>query len=336
MILVTGGCGFIGSHTCVELISAGYNPIILDNFCNSHPIILNAIKKITGIKPHCIEGDIRNASLLEKIFQDYPVQGVIHFAALKAVGESVELPLNYYNNNVQGTLELLFAMKKAKIKTFVFSSSATVYGHPHQVPIKEDFPFAPVNPYGRSKMMVEHILEDLYISDPSWKIARLRYFNPIGAHESGLIGENPKGKPNNLMPYLLQVAEGEREYLPIFGHDYSTIDGTGVRDYIHVMDLANGHVKALNYLFAKKSDLLSLNLGRGQGQSVLQMLKTFEIANKLSIPYQFTDRRAGDLAEYWADVSLAKAILNWSADRNMNDMCLDSWRWWKNFRSNSV
>ncbi len=333
-ILITGGTGFIGSHTCVSLVKAGYVPIILDNLCNSDQSVIDRLQKITGVRPEFIEGDIRDRVLLDDIFSRHDIKAAIHFAGLKAVGESVARPIAYYENNVWGTVNLLKAMARANVKTFVFSSSATVYGEPSSVPIREDFPRSAFNPYGRSKLMVEDILEDLHHAEPGWNIARLRYFNPVGAHESGLIGENPKGIPNNLMPYIAQVAAGQREHLNVFGGDYPTIDGTGIRDYIHVMDLAEGHIAALDYLISQ-GGLLSVNLGTGNGISVLQMVKAFEKASGRDIPYRIVDRRAGDIAACWADPSLAQLKMGWKAARSLDEMCGDAWRWQSNSLADS-
>jgi UDP-glucose 4-epimerase len=325
-ILVTGGTGFIGSHACVALSEAGHEVIVLDNLCNSDASVVERIGKICGQTPTFIEGDIRDKSLLRKVFTEHPVSAVIHFAGLKAVGESVEKPLAYYENNVTGTLCLIDAMQHAGVKTMVFSSSATVYGDPASVPITEDFPRSHTNPYGNTKLIIEDILADLFQAEPGWAIGRLRYFNPVGAHESGLIGENPRGIPNNLMPFISQTAAGLRDQLSVFGGDYDTDDGTGVRDYIHVVDLAIGHVAALNYLAAKQ-ELLTVNLGTGQGVSVLDMIRSFETVNDCKVPYQITGRRAGDIARCWADTSLANELLNWKANRSLDDMCRDAWRW---------
>ena len=325
-ILVTGGTGFIGSHACVALSEAGHEVIVLDNLCNSDASVVERIGKICGQTPTFIEGDIRDKSLLRKVFTEHPVSAVIHFAGLKAVGESVEKPLAYYENNVSGTLSLIDAMQHAGVKTMVFSSSATVYGDPASVPITEDFPRSHTNPYGNTKLIIEDILADLFQAEPGWAIGRLRYFNPVGAHESGLIGENPRGIPNNLMPFISQTAAGLRDQLSVFGGDYDTDDGTGVRDYIHVVDLAIGHVAALNYLAAKQ-ELLTVNLGTGQGVSVLDMIRSFETVNNCKVPYQITGRRAGDIARCWADTSLANELLNWKANRSLDDMCRDAWRW---------
>lgn len=328
-ILITGGAGFIGSHTYISMVNAGLTPLILDNFSNSSQHVIERLSTITNTTPNFIDGDVRNPSLLEKVFAEHQIYAVIHFAGLKAVGESVKDPLDYYDNNVLGTLNLLAAMRKAKVKTFVFSSSATVYGSPKTNPINEDFPRSATNPYGRTKLMVEDILEDLHRAEPNWDIARLRYFNPVGAHESGLIGEDPRGTPNNLMPYIAQVAIGQRDSLNVFGNDYTTFDGTGVRDYIHVMDLAEGHVAALKYL-TTKGGLLTLNLGTGEGFSVLDMITTFEKASGKKIPYTILDRRAGDIAECWADPTLADTLIGWKARRSLLEMCKDSWNWQKN------
>ena len=326
-VLITGGTGFIGSHTYIALKNAGYTPIIFDNLSNSCHLVLDHLQKITHIKPEFIQGDVRDAELLKNVFLKYSINAVIHFAGLKAVGESVQEPLDYYNNNIHGTLTLLSVMKELDVKTLIFSSSATVYGNPHAVPIREDFSRSATNPYGRSKLMIEEILEDLYQSDPRWNIACLRYFNPVGAHESGLIGENPRDIPNNLMPYIAQVAVGRREYLNIFGNDYPTEDGTGVRDYIHVMDLAEGHVAALKQLFSTSNNLLTVNLGTGKGVSVLQMIYEFEQASNKKIAYKYSERRPGDVAACWADVTLAERLFHWKAARSIKEMCEDTWRW---------
>lgn len=325
-ILVTGGTGFIGSHTCVSLLDAGYEVIILDNLCNSDAAVIGRIDQICGREPVFIEGDIRDADLLESLFTQYPISAVLHFAGLKAVGESVQQPLAYYENNVGGTVILLKSMQQAGIKTMVFSSSATVYGDPNRVPITEDFPRSFTNPYGASKLMIEDILTDLYHAEPNWCIARLRYFNPVGAHQSGLIGEDPQGIPNNLMPFISQAAAGLLDELSVFGNDYPTPDGTGIRDYIHVVDLAHGHVAALNYL-DKNTELLTVNLGTGQGVSVLEMIKTFEATNDCKVPYRISPRRPGDIAECWADASLANRLLDWKTNLTLEDMCRDAWRW---------
>ena len=327
-ILVTGGTGFIGSHTCVALFDAGYDVVVLDNLCNSEATVIERIGQICGREPVFIEGDIRNAELLESLFSEHSISAVLHFAGLKAVGESVNKPQEYYDNNVAGTSILLATMQNADVKTMVFSSSATVYGEPASVPITEDFPRSATNPYGENKLEIENILADLYQSSPGWRIARLRYFNPVGAHESGLIGESPSGVPDNLMPFITQAAAGLRDELSVFGDDYDTPDGTGVRDYIHVVDLANGHVAALDYL-KKNQELLTVNLGTGHGVSVLEMIKTFETVNHCKVPYRITARRPGDIAKCWADTSLANQLLGWQATRTLEDMCRDAWLWQK-------
>ena len=325
-ILITGGAGYIGSHTFVSLVEAGYNPVILDNLANSNCEVLARLQTITGVAPEFVQGDIRSPSDLDQVFSQYTISAVIHFAGLKAVGESVAQPLVYYNNNVHGTLELLAAMGRAGVKNLVFSSSATVYGDPASTPILESFPRSATNPYGHTKLVIEKILENLQTAEPDWTIACLRYFNPVGAHNSGLIGENPLGIPNNLMPYIAQVAVGRRDSLSVFGGDYPTVDGTGVRDYIHVMDLAEGHIAALEYL-GSTGGMISLNLGTGSGVSVLEMIRAFERASDRQVPYQIVERRAGDIAECWADPALAKQKLNWSASRSLDEMCVDTWRW---------
>lgn len=325
-ILVTGGAGFIGSHTCVALLEAGHEVVVLDNLCNSDAMVFKRIAQICGREPVFIEGDIRDGALLKHLFEEYSITAVMHFAGLKAVGESVQQPLAYYENNVGGTLALLLAMRQAGVRTLVFSSSATVYGNPASVPITEDFPCSTTNPYGTTKLIVEDILADLYLAEPDWRLARLRYFNPVGAHESGLIGENPSGVPNNLMPFIAQTAAGLRDELVVFGDDYDTADGTGVRDYIHVVDLANGHVAALNYL-TNNRELLTVNLGTGQGASVLEMVRTFEKTNQCKVPYRISARRPGDIAKCWADTRLANRLLGWQASRTLENMCADSWRW---------
>lgn len=328
-VLVTGGAGFIGAHCCVALIAAGIRPVILDNLSNSSPVVIDRIENIAGVRPAFVHADVRDTEAVQRALEDHEITAVIHFAALKAVGKSVEKPLEYFNTNVYGTLCLLDAMQKCGKKTFVFSSSATVYAETGHFPIKEDFPRAASNPYGRTKLVVEDILEDLVRSEPDWRIARLRYFNPIGAHESGLIGEDPKGTPNNLMPNIAQVAVGKREQLLVYGNDYPTRDGSGVRDYIHVMDLVEGHVAALNYL-DRQEGLLTVNLGTGKGYSVLEVIRAFERANDCRIPFKVAARRAGDIAEYWADPTLAFDVLGWRATRSLEAMCSDSWQWQKN------
>ena len=331
MILVTGGTGYIGSHTCVALAQAGYEFLILDNLSNSYINVVDRLATLCGKRPISVIGDIRDEALLNSVFADYPITAVMHFAGLKAVGESIEKPLTYYDNNVHGTVQLLTAMGRAKVRCFVFSSSATVYGDPARVPIREDAPRSATNPYARSKLIIEDILGDLQHAEPDWRIARLRYFNPIGAHESGLIGEDPLGVPNNLMPYIAQVAVGKREFLNIWGNDYPTPDGTGVRDYIHVMDLAVGHVASLEYL-KNTHGLLTVNLGTGRGYSVMEVVKTFEKVSGHNIPYRISARRRGDPAQCWADTVLAKKLLGWTASRDLNQMCADVWRWQKSSR----
>lgn len=326
MILVTGGAGYIGSHTVVELMVAGYDVLIADNYSNSKPSVINRIERITGRRPVFVQLDIRDRPAVQNLFAEYSFDAVIHFAGLKAVGESVSQPLRYYDNNVYGSLVLFEAMAEAKVKTLVFSSSATVYGNPHTVPIREDFPLSATNPYGRSKLMIEEILRDIAVSDSSWRIALLRYFNPVGAHESGLIGEDPNGIPNNLMPYIAKVAAGTLPELSVFGDDYPTHDGTGVRDYIHVMDLARGHIAALETL--KKSEgVITVNLGTGQGYSVFEVIHAFETANGRKIPFRITGRRPGDIPSCYADPSLAERLLNWRVQYSLEKMCQDAWRW---------
>ena len=328
-ILITGGTGYIGSHACVALIEAGYHVTLVDNLSNSSANVLKRLDRIVGLTPAFIQGDIRDRSFLNRIFSDNHISAVMHFAGLKAVGESFERALAYYDNNVRGTIELLSAMEEAKVRTLVFSSSATVYGDPEIVPIREDFPRFATSPYGRSKLIIEDILDDLYKSKPEWNIARLRYFNPVGAHPSGLIGEDPMGTPNNLMPYISQIAVGRREMLHIYGNDYPTPDGTGVRDYIHVMDLINGHVSALHFC-QDRGGMLTINLGTGEGSSVLQVLHAFEKASSCSIPYDVVARRVGDVAQCWADPSLAFTKLGWKSTRGLSEMCEDSWHWQMN------
>ena len=325
-VLVTGGAGYIGAHCCVALIEAGMRPIIFDNLCNSYSAVLDRIEKITEARPEFIQGDVRDAAALGALFETHEVSSVIHLAALKAVGESAREPLRYFDNNVLGTLVVLQAMARAGVKTFVYSSSATVYGEPDEVPVTENASRRVANPYGRSKLVVEDMLEDIARADPDWAIARLRYFNPVGAHESGLIGEDPKGIPNNLMPYIGQVAIGLRDRLPVFGNDYVTRDGTGIRDYIHVADLAEGHVAALEALH-REGGLLTVNLGTGEGFSVLEMIAAFEEASGRQVPFDIVARRPGDVAQYWADPSLAERLIGWSARRGLKDMCHDTWRW---------
>ncbi len=325
-ILITGGLGYIGSHTCIVLIEAGFEVSIIDNLSNSYINVLDRIEHISGVRPTFYEGDIRDRALLDNIFTNHAFGAVIHFAGLKAVGESVDKPIDYYDINVGGSVSLLIAMKQANINKLVFSSSATVYGDPRSVPIQEDFPCSTTNPYGSSKLIIENILADLSAAEPEWSIGRLRYFNPVGAHEGGLIGEDPKGVPNNLMPYIAQVAAGRRDKLSVFGGDYPTPDGSGVRDYIHVMDLAEGHLAALQYC-QNNNGLLTVNLGTGQGISVLQMIEAFERVSSQRVPYEIVNRRPGDIARCWADPSLAKQVLGWNAVRSLDDMCADAWRW---------
>lgn len=327
MILVTGGAGFIGSHTCVALAAAGMPFLVLDSFCNSRASVLERVQRITGAPVAFVEGDVRDVGLLERVFAKYPINGVVHFAALKSVGESVREPLRYYDNNVAGTVTLLRAMQAANVRTLVFSSSATVYGEPESLPIREDAPLSTQNPYGASKLMMEQVLADVEAAEPGlWRIARLRYFNPVGAHESGLIGEDPQDVPNNLLPYVAQVAVGLRERLSVYGGDYPTPDGTGVRDYIHVCDLADGHVAALRYL-RDHAGLLTVNLGTGRPVSVLEMVKAFEKASGRTVPYEVVARRPGDVAQCWADPALAEQLLGWRAQHGIQRMCDDAWRW---------
>ncbi|WP_374055117.1 UDP-glucose 4-epimerase GalE [Rossellomorea sp. FM04394] len=325
-ILVTGGAGFIGSHTCVELLNSNYEIIILDNFSNSNIESLNRLKELTGKNFEVYDVDLLDKENVDNIFKENHIEAVIHFAGLKAVGESVEKPNYYYQNNVTGTLVLTEMMQKYNVYNLVFSSSATVYGIPKAVPISEDFPLIATNPYGRTKLMIEKILRDLNVSNKDWSIASLRYFNPIGAHESGLIGEDPKGIPNNLMPYITQVATGKLPELSVFGNDYSTPDGTGVRDYIHVVDLAKGHIKALEKVLSTNG-VESYNLGTGQGYSVLELVDAFEKASGQKIPYKIAPRRPGDIAECYADPSKAERELDWKSEKSLEEMCLDSWRW---------
>ncbi|WP_116472426.1 UDP-glucose 4-epimerase GalE [Zobellella maritima] len=326
-ILVTGGAGYIGSHTLVELLNSGEQVVVLDNLSNSSPESLKRVERITGKEVSFVAGDIRDRGLLQCIFAEYAIEAVVHFAGLKAVGESVQKPLDYYDNNINGTLVLLDEMRRAGVFRLVFSSSATVYGEPEAMPINEDFAVGgTTNPYGTSKFMVEQILKDLAQSDERWRIAVLRYFNPVGAHISGLIGENPNGIPNNLLPYIAQVAVGRLDKLRVFGSDYPTKDGTGVRDYIHVVDLALGHLKALDKL-ASASGWLVYNLGTGKGYSVLEMVAAFEQASGRPVPYELVDRRPGDIAECYAEPSRAAAELGWRAERGLAEMMMDTWRW---------
>ncbi len=325
-ILVTGGAGYIGSHTCVELIEAGMEPVVVDNLCNSKEETIGRIREITGRTVEFHKVDLLDRAALAEIFSQKPIDAVIHFAGLKAVGESVSIPLRYYHNNISGTLVLCEVMREFGVQTLVFSSSATVYGDPKSVPIREDFPLSATNPYGRTKLMIEEILRDLYVSDSKWNIALLRYFNPVGAHRSGLIGEDPNGIPNNLVPYIAQVATGKLPFLRVFGNDYPTLDGTGVRDYIHVVDLAQGHLRALERLRSRLG-IIACNLGTGRGYSVLEMVRAFEKASGKQIPYQITPRRPGDVAACYADPSFAEQELGWRATRDIDEMCADTWRW---------
>ncbi len=324
MILVTGGAGYIGSHTCIELLDAGEEIIVLDNFSNSKPEAIDLIKEVSGKDFKFVEADLLDRAAVRKVFEENEIESVIHFAGLKAVGESVAKPIEYYHNNITGTLILVDEMRKHGCKTLVFSSSATVYGDPASVPIKEDFPLSTTNPYGSTKLMIENILQDVYKSDNEWSIALLRYFNPIGAHSSGKIGENPNGIPNNLMPYIQQVAVGKLPKLGVFGNDYPTHDGTGVRDYIHVVDLAKGHLKAIQKL-RTMTGVGIWNLGTGRGYSVLDVVKAFEKASGVTIPYEIKPRRPGDIAECYADPSKALKELGWKAELGIDEMCRDNW-----------
>ena len=326
MILVTGGTGYIGSHTVVELMMAGFDVLIVDNFCNSKATVLGRIERIVGRRPEFVEADIRDREAMQELFAKHRFDAVIHFAGLKSVGESVAQPLRYYDNNINGSLVLFETMAEAGVKTLVFSSSATVYGDPHAVPIREDFPLSATNPYGRSKLIIEDILRDIAHADATWSIALLRYFNPVGAHESGLIGEDPHGVPNNLMPYIAKVAVGDLAELSVFGSDYPTHDGTGVRDYIHVVDLARGHIAALKALKVAEG-VIAANLGTGQGYSVLDVVRAFELASGRMVPYRIVDRRPGDIAACYADPTLAKTLLGWQAQYGIDEMCRDAWRW---------
>jgi UDP-glucose 4-epimerase len=326
-ILITGGAGYIGSHACVEFLDAGYDIVVLDNLCNSSAESLARVRELTGMDFPFVQADIRDRPALDAVFRDHDIDAVIHFAGLKAVGESVGKPLLYYDNNIGGSVTLFEAMQAAGVKTVVFSSSATVYGDPATVPIREDFPVgATTNPYGRSKLIIEQILGDVAVADPGWHIALLRYFNPVGAHKSGRIGEDPRGIPNNLMPYISQVAVGRREHLNVFGNDYPTPDGTGVRDYIHVVDLAQGHVKAVEKL-DEGPGVRIWNLGTGHGYSVVEMARAFEKASGRPVPYQFAPRRAGDIAQCYADPARAERELGWKARHGLAEMCEDTWRW---------
>ncbi|MBY8105505.1 UDP-glucose 4-epimerase GalE [Vibrio fluvialis] len=329
-VLITGGMGYIGSHTCVQMIAAGMTPIMVDNLCNAKAEVLNRIEALTGVRPALYQGDIRDEAFLDSVFAKHDVQAVIHFAGLKAVGESVSKPIEYYDNNVNGTLVLVRSMRKAGVKSLVFSSSATVYGDPQTVPITETSPTgATTNPYGRSKYMVEQCLSDLVLAEPEWSITLLRYFNPVGAHPSGTMGEDPQGIPNNLMPFIAQVAVGRREKLAVFGNDYATPDGTGVRDYIHVMDLADGHIAAL-LVVGTQAGLHIYNLGTGKGSSVLDMVNAFSQACGKAVPYEICPRRPGDIAECWASTEKAQRELGWQAKLSLADMTADTWRWQSN------
>ena len=325
-VFVTGGAGYIGSHTCVELLACGFDVTVFDNFCNSSPEALRRVERIVGRPLIQVHGDIRDRAALSAALRASGAQAVIHFAGLKAVGESVAKPVEYYDNNVVGTLRLIEAMRECDVRTLVFSSSATVYGDPQRLPLTEDHPLSATNPYGRSKLMIEDILRDLHRSDATWRLGLLRYFNPAGAHGSGLIGEDPQGIPNNLMPFVAQVAAGRREYLSVWGDDYPTADGTGVRDYIHVVDLARGHVKALERL-REHAECFAVNLGTGTGYSVFDMVRAFEKASGRPIPYRVAARRPGDIAACFADPTLAHEILGWRAERGLEAMCADGWRW---------
>ncbi len=326
-ILVTGGAGYIGSHTVLQLLEQDYQVVVLDNLCNANPESLKRVCQITQKDLSFVQGDIRDSALLDQVFSQYAIDAVIHFAGLKAVGESVAMPLNYYQNNVYGTLCLTQAMAKHGVKNIVFSSSATVYGDPEELPLHESMPTGrPTNPYGKSKLMVEEVLQDVYAADDSWNMVILRYFNPVGAHESGLIGEDPNGIPNNLMPFVSQTAMGKREILSVFGNDYLTEDGTGVRDYIHVVDLAAGHLRAIDRL-TRQQGCDIVNLGTGVGYSVMDMIYAFEVASQRKVPYQIVARRPGDVAACWADPSRAMDILQWEATRGIEEMCADTWRW---------
>ena len=327
-ILLTGGTGYIGSHTCVELINAGFDTILFDNLCNSAPVVVDRIERITGKRPSFIEGDVRDRAALDRLFEAYRVDAVVHFAGLKAVGESVAQPLKYYANNVGGSTTLFEAMRAHDVRRVVFSSSATVYGMATKMPLTESSPVAPVNPYGHSKLMVEQILHDMAHADPDFRMMCLRYFNPVGAHESGLIGEDPRDTPNNLLPYVAQVAVGRLAKLRVFGNDYPTSDGTGVRDFVHVTDLATGHVAVVNALFdAERPSESFINLGTGRGHTVLEVIRAFEHAAGRTVPYDIVSRRPGDVAESFADATRAREVLGWTAARNLATMCADTWRW---------
>ena len=329
MILITGGAGYIGSHTCIELVKAGFDTVVVDNLSNSKEESLKRVEKIVGKPVKFYENDVRDADALRKIFKENEIEAVIHFAGYKAVGESAKIPMEYYKNNLDSTFVLCDVMKEFNCKRLVFSSSATVYGVAKEMPLVETMPLGAINPYGRTKLFIEEILRDLYASDNEWCIALLRYFNPIGAHESGTIGEDPKGIPNNLMPYISQVAVGKLEKLHVFGNDYDTVDGTGVRDYIHVVDLADGHVKAVNWAL-KSTGCEAINLGTGNGVSVLQLKDAFQRASGIEIPFQIDPRRPGDPDEVYSNADKAKTLLGWEAKKTIEDMCVDTWRWQSN------
>ena len=328
-ILVTGGAGYIGSHTAVELLNAGHQVVIVDNLCNSSAKVLDRIEALAGKNFNFVQADVRDSAAIDRIFAEHRIDGVIHFAGLKAVGESVAQPLRYFDNNVGSTLALLHAMDRANVRRIVFSSSATVYGDPEQVPITEGSRLQVTNPYGRTKLICEDILRDLQQTDPRWHVAILRYFNPVGAHISGTLGENPSGTPNNLMPFITQVAVGQREFLSIFGKDYPTPDGTGVRDYIHVVDLAQGHLAALKFLHDRQASI-TVNLGTGRGVSVQELADTFARVTGVPVPYRFVERRPGDVAACYADTRLAQEALGWQAQLGVERMCQDAWRWQSN------
>ena len=330
-LLLTGGAGYIGSHTCVALLARGHNVTVLDDFSNSRPEALKRIARVAARSPVAVRGNVRDIALLSALFAESRFDAVLHFAGRKAVGESVTDPLGYYSSNFAGTVTLLQAMRNHGVRTLVFSSSATVYGTPALIPVREDAPFAPTNPYGQSKAMVEQMLADLCTSDEQWRVACLRYFNPAGAHQSGLLGEDPADTPNNLVPFIAQVAEGSRPHLSVFGNDYATADGTGVRDYIHISDLVEGHIAALRHLHDHRG-LHAFNLGTGTGTSVLEMVRAFERASGRPIPYRIAPRRPGDIAACWADATRAERILDWRATRSLDDMCRDTWRWRCNHR----
>ena len=326
LVLLTGATGFIASHTWLALLAAGYRVLGIDNFSNSSPEVLNRLKALGGVTPDFVQADVCNASAIDAVFAREPIDAVVHFAAFKAVGESAAKPLAYYANNLNGLFTVCQAMERQRCKTLVFSSSATVYGKPERLPIREDAALSATNPYGATKLTSETVLRDLQAADPAWAIATLRYFNPVGAHESGLIGEDPRGTPNNVMPFISQVAVGKRPRLSIFGNDYDTVDGTGVRDYIHVSDLAEGHVAALRHLLAGKGSIVA-NLGTGRGSSVLELLRAFERASGREVPFEIVARRAGDIDACYADPALANELLGWRATRDLDSMCVDSWRW---------